>query len=145
MNKRIILTLALVFLLTLSFAACSPSKVERVQVALEAATLIPGAEKPCVAEGLNRVRGSLAIMKSSPTPANWRLVKDAALAFNVAACTDNARLIAIVAVIGRIVQSVDPQPTLSDDSRVTAEDYRNALRHVDEADLKELERLVKGK
>jgi hypothetical protein len=41
------------------------------------------------------------------------------------------------------VQTIDPQPTLSRDEPVTEKDFREALKHIDEADVKELERLVR--
>lgn len=140
---RRIPSLLVVLVLSVMLIACGTSNIKRLQIALEAAPLIPGAEKPCVQEGLRGVSLALDRMKADPTRENWQLLKDAALNFNVSACTDNARVVAIFGVIQRIVQTVDPQPTLSSDEPVTEKGFKEALKHIDKADVEELERLVR--
>lgn len=141
--------IVLVLSLAMISAACDGSKVDRTILALDNAILLPAAlglppqQVTCAEEGFRSVRNAFVAMKENPTSSNWAVVKAATDKLELGSCFNNPRLVAVARIVINIVVSVTPQPTLDRDEPITEKDYKNALKRLDEADVKELERLTK--
>lgn len=144
MRSRTLLSVALCLVLL----ACGSSVAERLSLALAGAQALPAAlnlpakEQKCAAEIIGRVSTSVDGYRAHPDATRWKLVGDAVASMDFSQCTNNPRVIALAPVITRIFQSLVPAGTAAVEGAPVSQ--TPDLSHVDEADLKELERLVKN-
>lgn len=144
-----VLTNALLFM-----AACNDSKLDRVITAIDIAAALPQAlqlapdETERLTAGFGAVAAALRQFREHPSAKTWRTAL-AILAdlhqrnvFRVADPVKQARITAIITVVERFANSITPHPTAAVEAPLTVDDFPDA-RHLDDADIRELERLVK--